>query len=243
MRDRGPDHLRLRGAISLEPTPKPDGGVRSVVRLAPADERGYAASVRPAVHILSGALGPRSHANRVIGWHDGLPVLEPWRRARRRWRAEARRLALRSRIVVTADVRDCYPSIEAGVVRERLLELGVAHATVGKIEGWLRSFAEHGVRGLPVGPAPSALLADVVLAPGDRALRGLGVSHLRWVDDVTIFAPGRREAQAALDEVRRTWRAAGLDPNDAKTGTHPDPPAWLASAGGHASPAGSDTLR
>lgn len=230
MRDRpGPSGPGLRGATRLELAPKPDGGFRSLVRLDREDERGYAAALRRGAPLLAADLGPHAHANRLLGWRDGLPVLEPWWRARRRWRWEARRLARGSRFVVTADVRDCYASIRASVVRERLLALGVAREAVEEVDVWVRAFAVRGIRGLPVGPAPSAILADAVLACGDHAIRRTGIAHLRWVDDVTIFATDRREAVGALDELVVAWGAAGLEPNDAKVALHRDPLAWLAA--------------
>ena len=232
MRERpGPVGLRLTGEIRSEPVPRPSGGIRWLIRLAPSDERAYAAPLRIAGPLVAATGGPHAHANRLLGWRDGLPQLEPWPVARGRWRADARRMALRSRVVATADVRDCYASIGPVVVQERLQAIGVSEPLVGWVRAWLRTFADRGVRGLPVGPTPSAVLADAVLSIGDHALRAAGVAHVRWVDDVAIFATGRREAAAALDVLRTTWAAAGLEPNEAKVAIHPDPNGWVLDGG------------
>jgi len=70
---------------------------------------------------------------------------------------------------------------------------------------------------LPVGPEPSAVLANAVLAPVDLAVAAAGVPHVRWVDDVVAFVPGRRRAVRVTDAVRRELEAMGLRPNEAKT--------------------------
>jgi hypothetical protein len=78
---------------------------------------------------------------------------------------------------------------------------------------------------------------------GDQVLRSAGVSHVRWVDDVAIFAAHRCEAVAALDTLLQAWGDVGLAPNETKTGLHTDPIAWLAEAGGRMSLADRRTLR
>jgi len=115
------------------------------------------------------------------------------------------------------DVRACYPSIDAGVVVDRLLGIGVSLESAAEIGSWLRAFRDDGVEGLPVGPTASAVLADAVLSVGDDAIRSTGASHLRWVDDVVIFAGEHRTGTRALDALRRSWRDVGLDPHEGKT--------------------------
>ena len=89
-----------------------------------------------------------------------------------------------------ADVRDCYASISPETLAE-LLGPEAAHAIA-----FLRRFHECGVRGLPIGPEPSAILANAVLSRLDDAIRRSGVRHLRWVDDIALWGPtadvGRR---------------------------------------------------
>jgi len=244
MHDRpGPPGPRLRGAVRLEATARPDGGVRALVQLDPADERAYAAPLRAAAPFVAAACGPQAHANRVIGWRDGLPLLEPWAISRRRWSAVARRLARRARVVATADVRDCYRSMGPDAVQARLRAIGSPDRCVTGVEAWARTFADVGLRGLPVGPTASAILADAVLAAGDDALRAFGATHLRWVDDVAIFSSGRRGASAALDTLMAAWEQLGLEPNGTKTGVHTDPMAWVTEATGRGSLVEAGTLR
>jgi hypothetical protein len=131
--------------------------------------------------------------------------------------------------MAVTDARACYASIEADVVLGRLLHLGVPPDAAAEIGSWLRAFRDHGVEGLPVGPASSALLADAVLSVGDDAIRPTGVPHVRWVDDVVLFARDGRAGLRALDALRRSWRGIGLEVHEGKTAilTGPDAAAAL----------------
>ena len=126
------------------------------------------------------------------------------------------------RVAVT-DVRECYGSIASRVVEQRLRAIGAPEDGIGEVRSWLRAFREAGVEGLPVGPVASAVLADVVLASGDDALRRVGASFTRWVDDVVIFASDRRGRGAALDALRAAWASLGLEMHELKTFIVDDP--------------------
>jgi hypothetical protein len=224
---------------------KPGGGERRLVRLDPADELRWACSVAAASPRIRRCLGGESHASRVGSWHPSRGLdLEPWRPARRRWSRELRRLAHDAGWVAVTDVRACYPSIGADVVVDRLLGVGVSLEAAAEIGSWLWAFREDGVEGLPVGPTASAVLADAVLSLGDDAIRSAGASHLRWVDDVVIFAGDHRTGIRALDALRRSWRGVGLDPHEGKTAiiTGRDAVATL-SAGRHVPSLASAALR
>jgi hypothetical protein len=127
-------------------------------------------------------------------------------------------------LIVRSDVRDCYASIGPGAVAG---SLGAARADRAAVDALLRlldALRRHGVPGLPVGPAPSAVIANAVLADGDRAIASAGVAHARWVDDVLLFAGSAGEARRAFDAWRRALDAAGLEVSLAKTlfGVPPD---------------------
>ncbi len=109
-----------------------------------------------------------------------------------------------------ADVRDCYASISPETV-DALIGPEAAHAVA-----FLRRLQERGVPGLPIGPGPSAVLANAVLAELDRAIRGTSARHVRWVDDVVLWGARAnvRRALVALDEVTARM---GLSLHDGKT--------------------------
>jgi hypothetical protein len=234
----------LRRPIRWEVTATPSGGVRRLVVLSRPDGLAFARSVARVAPAIDMARVNGSHANRVVSW-DPIrgPILEPWERARRRWRREVRRLGKDARSIVVTDVRACYPSISLRVVMRRLRALGAPDASVREIGSWLRVFAEAGVDGLPVGPGPSAVLAEAVLSAGDHVIRAAGVPHVRWVDDVAIFASDARTQMSAFEELRRVWASLGLEVHDGKTVflDGPEGMAYLGTAPN--SPAASSALR
>ncbi len=212
--------------------------------LSRADELAFARSVAGAAPAIRRALGVESHANRLVAWDATHgPLLEQWGRARRRWQREVRRLANDGRCVAVTDVRDCYPSISPGVMTDRLRALGAPEASVDEIGSWLRIFRDLGVDGLPVGPATSAILADAVLSAGDDAIRLTYAAHVRWVDDVAIFAPDARTRAAALEALHRAWASLGLEHHDGKTVLFDEPEGLSRLGAASTWPAASSSLR
>ncbi len=167
---------------------------------------------------MEAALGPSVVANRVLAASARPPllVLEPWREARRRFRATAGAAAAAGALLIT-DVRDCYGSIEPAVVGESLGSLGASDPLVRGIVAMLRHLARLGVRGLPVGPPASAVLANAVLSSVDAALTARSVGYARWVDDMWIGAPDVDSARDLLDVVIGGLARLGLEVAGAKT--------------------------
>jgi hypothetical protein len=196
----------------FEPVAKADGGVRWLTRLDPAGEKAYRDTVRPLAGRIERSLGPEVIASRARQTPDGWR-LAPWRRARGAWR-QALRTALREEepdtVFAVADVRDCYGSITPSTIAD-VLGPEAAHAV-----SLLRRLRHGGVRGLPVGPEPSAILANAVLARLDEAVRGAGADHLRWVDDFVVWG-SRADVAAALLALQRTSSTLGLTLHDRKT--------------------------
>jgi hypothetical protein len=173
------------------------------------------ASVAPAIEAL---LGGEVVANRAaLGTPSVGLLLRPWRPAREAFLRRAQQLALSAGAFVAADVRRCYPSMGPDLVGRTLHRLGCARGDVRGVTTMLEALDAAGVPGLPIGPNPSAVLANAVLAGADEALRAAGVRHLRWVDDVWIFAPGRPEAVAALGSLARWLEGQGLSLAPEKT--------------------------
>jgi hypothetical protein len=201
-------HPSLRRPPRAETISKPGGGTRRLIRLDPVDADTYRRLVARVAPAIERSLGSRVIANRVIG----PPLrLEDWRAAHRRWRrAGGCGAGFRLRL----DVADCYGSIRPHTVTAVLASLGVESEALSR---FLHGLAEYGVAGLPVGPEPSAVLANAVLHRLDVAIASTGVPHVRWVDDVIAVADGRRRARRALDAARRSLDELGLRPNVEKT--------------------------
>jgi hypothetical protein len=185
------------------PMPKPGGGTRWLTELDPAGRADYRDAVRPLAGRIERSLGPEVLAIRAAP-RGGAWSLAPWAPARASWRRRVRRVirtAASGTTFAVADVHDCYGSISPETIAA-LLGPEAAHAIA-----LLRRFREGGVRGLPVGPEPSAILANAVLGQLDEAIRPHGTPHLRWVDDVVLWGPAGDvgTAMAAL-----TAAAAGV---------------------------------
>jgi hypothetical protein len=234
---RGSTRPSGRSSVRFESVPKPGGGVRTLSLLDPADASDLTSALERVAHRIEGSIGPEVMANRVRG-----PNLElaPWRPARARWvdGIDRRLRAPRPPVIVLADVRDFYPSIGVASLTSALLGTGVPMRDLAPILSILGWFREDGVQGLPIGPEPSAVLANAILVAGDRALSGSGTPHMRWVDDIVAFAGDGRHAIRATDALRRALGSVGLDLHDAKTRVICDPAeARALLIPGHASPA------
>lgn len=213
-------HAPLGRSVRSMSVPKAGGGVRRLTALGPAEAAAYARAVGRVTPAVERRLGPEVFANRAPGGAS----LEPWWTARARWRRSAAGL-LRMGPIATMDVSQCYESITPEAAGRALGNLRVSHAATREIVGLLGVFRQAGVRGIPVGPEPSAVLANAVLAAVDERLRDQGVAFVRWVDDLVLSAScvselgaGERAVEAALAEM-------GLASNPAKHHRFADPEA------------------
>lgn len=184
---------------------------RQIHRLDPETlERLHDATAKVAPHVES-LLGPEVIAERLADTanlsRDGSGWLAPWREARRTFEIRRSELAEGS-VMVRTDVRDCYGSMKPALVGASLLVCGCHPAQAARLMRILESLQSRGVRGLPVGPAASSVLANAVLLRADASLGG--VPHIRWVDDFLLFLPDRRGALRALDRLASTLGDIGL---------------------------------
>jgi len=211
-----PRHVRpqTHRCMRVELVPKAGGGTRSLVRLDEAGRADYARATAPLIPRIEGCLASTVLAPRAPG---GRTKLASWKPARARWRKVVSASPPGRNVVVATDVRDCYGSIHPRVVARSLLRLGADRAMVREIVHLLEGFEAAGVRGLPIGPGPSAVLANAVLSRVDRAIEACGALHVRWVDDFVMWVPDRAGAERALSTFEEALAGAGLRVNRAKT--------------------------
>jgi hypothetical protein len=201
---------RLDEAIHTEIVAKPRGGTRLLTRLGERDRWCFERAVAAVVPVVERGLAPGVLANRASVGAHGVD-LQPWPAARRRFQREIALAAVSSRAAFVGDVLECYASISVVAVERALADLGATPDDVARVSGVLRSFEERGVHGLPVGPAPSAVLANAVLTSVDRAMRTASDSPVfRWVDDVVAFTSGRLRAVHVAEAFHRTLEDVGL---------------------------------
>lgn len=196
----------------LVPIPKAGGGYRWLTQLDPAGEASYRRAVRPLAGRIERTLGPEVLALRARPAGDGWR-LRPWRPARVRWRRVVRAAIDRATPGTTfavADVRECYGSIRPETL------VGLLGPSAAPAAAILVRLRDAGIRGLPVGPEPSAILANAVLRVVDRALRETDVHHVRWVDDVVLWGSGD-DVRRALGALRAAAASAGLELHERKS--------------------------
>lgn len=211
-------HAPLGRSVRIVSVPKVGGGLRRLTVLGPDEAAAYARAVGRVTRAVERRLGPEVYANRAPG---GVS-LEPWRTARARWRRSAADL-LRTGPVATMDVSTCYESITPQVAGRALGHLGAPHDATREIVRLLEVFRDAGVRGIPVGPAPSAILANAALAGVDERLRGRGVPFVRWVDDLVLSASCTAALGVGERAVEDSLAEMGLASNPTKHHRFADP--------------------
>jgi hypothetical protein len=203
----------------------PQRSRRDLVVLHPALAARYEGVLASAAPAIETALPEGVLANRVAAVDpDGSGfVLRSWHAERRLYVRRVRALATRADAVLVTDVRRCYASIRIDVVERAVTSAGVERSTtsmrstVDAIASLLRRFDRLGIEGLPVGPEPSAVLANAVLAAVDERLISERFEHVRWVDDVVVALRQPRDAARAIAVIDDALRSVGLRRHVAKT--------------------------
>lgn len=195
---------------------KRGGGSRVLVDLDESDRLAFDAAVWRVAEKVERALGREVVATRASS-RPG--VLLSWKPARARWLAQTRRAMADSNrpIALATDIRECFASASTSAVSSSLRRLGADRDETSEIEGWLDDLQDHGVRGLPVGPAGSMVLANSVLTRIDDALRASGIAFMRWVDDIVTFNADEEQASATLETIAMAAWSTGLTLNAKKT--------------------------
>jgi hypothetical protein len=209
------DAVEAAGAVVLPAPPRPS---RDLVHLHPALAARYDELVAAVAPMVEASLSRAVCANRVVESSVAPPVLRlaPWRTERVAFAAGLERFASRSPCLVFTDVSECYRSVRPGIVERSLVHAGAGSVHAAAVRTFLEGLERIGVIGLPIGPDPSAVLANAVLSTVDRALAAEGYEYLRWVDDVVVAADPSATAEAVAI-VGRALATVGLRPNDAKT--------------------------
>jgi reverse transcriptase-like protein len=185
------------------------GVTRVFADLSPSLAARYEREVRRLSQALEGRLHPGVAAGRTV---RGRPI--GFAAEYRRWSGRLHATVQPDAVVVRSDVRECFASISLPAVERALRGLGLRHDGAGEV---LHLCASCGVRGLPVGPWPSAVLANAVLAESDRAAARTGVRVLRWVDDVLFVSDEPASAWGAFEVWREALAEIGLEPHEGKT--------------------------
>jgi hypothetical protein len=100
--------------------------------------------------------------------------------------------------VVSTDISDFYSRIYHHRLENALKQATTNTEVVRRIVAILTALSQGMSYGLPVGGHAARLLAELLLNRTDHLLLSSGVKFARFVDDYTLFARSREEAQAQL---------------------------------------------
>ncbi|MGH2678298.1 MAG: RNA-directed DNA polymerase [Actinomycetota bacterium] len=164
--------------------------------------------------VLEPILGRRVLAGRSVrsGGEWRREALGP---ALRRAHVAAEQLMAGSSLIVRADVRDFYPSIDPSTLYRCLRRVGLPAEDANTASGILEAWGSDGYPGLPVGPPASAVLSNAILVPIDEALSD--GPWLRWCDDLLIGVRSVADADQVLDRLDLELAGLGLERSGPKT--------------------------
>jgi len=204
--------------------PKGYYGFRYVTQLSPQDSLLYTAMMHEAGNALEGLRRPKAegvvHSYRFMPQPDGA-VWDPnfhygsfHRRTREVIETD------HPAYVAETDIADFYHRIYShrfeGAV-QRALPTG--HGLFPALKSFRNAlFRRESNRGLPIGPAASALFAEAVIADVDDFLRMRGLRYVRFNDDFRFFCGSEGKARQALrDLAGYLWDGHGLTLQARKT--------------------------
>src|ERR1700676_1952683 len=210
--------------------PKPSGILRPYSLLTVEDQIVYQA----AANIVADALLPRArprYLHEVFG-HLYVGRASPW--FYRKWSDGYRQFnsaainAFEGGLRVTAsfDLTACYDSIDHGVLCHFFKKLGLDREFCVLLSYWLTTWTATQTKilhnhGIPQGPLPSGLIAEVVLGHFDDQRRSeKSVRYLRYVDDIRLFARRERELRKMLTRLDMLSKDIGLFPQSGKIEIH-----------------------
>jgi hypothetical protein len=150
-----------------------------------------------------------------------------WRECRRTYIRVARS-AVDAGLEYTAtfDLAACYDTISHAVIKHFLADLGLDESFSCLLCECLNAWTanERGIRlgsGIPQGPLPSGLIAEVVLRFFDLHLNvPAEVRYLRYVDDIRLFGRSKQQLDLLMRDLVAISKAIGVYPQASKLSVH-----------------------
>lgn len=104
-------------------------------------------------------------------------------------------------VVLVCDIVDFYNQIYLHRINNVLSEAGSKDGKI--IEDFLGGLNFNVSRGVPVGPAPSILIAEAIMGDINKKILGFTSSFVQYVDDLYIFFGDEYEAKSFLHEITK----------------------------------------
>ena len=119
--------------------------------------------------------------------------------------------------VLSADVAGFFENINLGLLRSELSRIGCPDSAISLIALCLNHLGAVSRSRFAQGVIASDVLAKLYLEPFDKRLRGAAIDHMRYTDDLRIYARSQEEAQRALVMITSVLRKRGLTLQSHKT--------------------------
>lgn len=113
------------------------------------------------------------------------------------WKVSARHCSTFDQVLVT-DLSDYYNQIYHHTVENQLDLCGIDSAYWRSLKSLLANVTEGVSRGVPIGPHPAHLIAEMSMIPVDQYLLSQGVTFCRYVDDIHIFCDTKKTDPHAI---------------------------------------------
>lgn len=227
---------RLRRGI-YEPTracklffPKPSGILRPYSLLTIEDQIVYQAAINLVAERLFQKVKHRYNKEVFGHLYAGKTSLWFYRKWSDGYKAfnDAARAVLADgfRFAASFDFTACYDSLDHGVLRYMLQEIGCDKDFAEVLTKWLSvwTVTDHGIyhnHGIPQGPLSSGLLSEVVLRHFDDRRKFEGkVRYFRYVDDIRLFAKSEGDLRRLLVRLDLLSKDIGLFPQSNKISIH-----------------------
>lgn len=180
------------------PYPKGSGRVRWLSLLSPSDLL-LTRTLAGQIVSRTDSLLPRAVYSYRLETPPPAWRFESPRKAHRALRKEAMRLLmLLGGAMSRLDVAAYYPSISVERLREMLLAWSCNPQAIEHLCALLEQWQLFdGLVGIPVGPEAFGVVGNAYLLPLDVRFQALGITHLRYVDDIFIFGPARERTMDA----------------------------------------------
>jgi hypothetical protein len=99
---------------------------------------------------------------------------------------------------LVTDISDFYNQIYHHTIENQLNECGVKREYWFALRNLFANLTEGVSRGVPIGPHPAHLIAEMAMIPVDDFIKSMGVKFCRYVDDIHIFCESERVARSIL---------------------------------------------
>ncbi len=185
--------------------PKLTGAQRIVHRLDPIDSLIYTAMVYEIHEAMEKTRKPESPVPATLLIHtdsDG----SFFQTARDAWQQHTARIERLARSypdghVLMADIFDFFGQIQPRRLAGVLAEVPGCNAKLARnLIHFLYALCPASGRGIPIGPAASTVLSEVIMESIERRIVASTSDFARWGDDLRVFFSTREEAQKALGE-------------------------------------------